>query len=202
VRVERQAGQRLQRLRRGRTLERDQAGARRRVVDDAGGASMFLEPVDVLVDVRRVDDGDVVVGLQAVDDQIVDDATRRQAGDGVERAAVFQAPDIIGDQSLDRGGGAGAREVHLAHVADVEHAHRGPGGAVLVQDSGRVRHGHRPAAEVHHLGSQPHMGVVERGASHPGAHPERNARRIQAAPAVEVTDKGPPGNTPQTVGGA
>ncbi len=81
---------------------------------------------------------EVVVGGDPVDDQIVDDAARRQAGHGVERAAVGEPGDVVGDEALHRLGGARAAEVDLAHVADVEHAHRRARRAVLVEDAAGV----------------------------------------------------------------
>ncbi len=95
-----------------------------------------------------------MIAGQAVDDQIVDDAARRPAGHGVQRPSVGQLADVVGDQALHRLGGARALEVHLAHVADVEHTDGAARGAVLVDDAGRIVDRHPPAAEVDHAGAQ------------------------------------------------
>ena len=77
--------------------------------------------------------------------------------------AGFQLVPGIGGDEIGEAGSLGPADLDLAHVADIEDAHRITHGVVLVDDSG-VLDGHVPAAEIHHPGAQRAMyGVQGRG---------------------------------------
>ncbi len=180
--AERQLGERLQRVLGPRALEGDEPRLRRGVDHVAPADDVLEEPGAVLLQRRRVDHDQVVVGGDPVDDEVVDDAAGRQAGDRVERPPVGERPDVVRHEPLDRLGGAAAPEVDLPHVADVEHTDRLAGGPVLVEDAAGVADRHRPAAEVDHLRAQAKVGIVKRCALH-GAATSWKKRRANSSEA-------------------
>ena len=81
----------------------------------------------------------------------------------VERLVDFEAGDVVGDEALEEVERAGAFEVELAHVADIEEASALADGAMLVEDAG-VLDGHLPAAELDEPRAEGDVPVVEGGA--------------------------------------
>ena len=72
----------------------------------------------------------------------------------VEQRRVMRLPDLeprdgVGGDVIGEPRGLRAADLDLAHVADVEQAHRAPHRVVFVDDAG-VLHGHVPAAEIDH----------------------------------------------------
>ena len=161
--AERLPGKRGQQRHRVRPLHRDQGRLRRDVARLTYGGDVVLHPGEVLCDAAGVDDDDVVVGGAAVDDAVVDDAAVGVAHGGVHRLAVGELAHVVGDQALDRLGGAGALQHHLAHVRHVEGAGALADRLVLLDDSG-VLHRHLPAGEGDDAGTEGTVGLEERGA--------------------------------------
>ncbi len=134
------------------------------VVDvDAGHvADGLADPLDVLLAGAGVDDDEVVVVGELVDDDVVDEGAV-----GIEHGRVVGLADgelrgVVHAELLDGGERAGAAQLDVAHVGDVEEADGGADGSVLGDDAG-VLDGHVPAAEVDHLGLVGAMGGVESG---------------------------------------
>src|SRR5262249_43175254 len=113
-------------------------------------ARLLAKPAEVFVDVRRIDDDEIRLAVDAIHDEIVDDAARRQTSTRVERAAIGELADVVGDDALHGLGRARAAEPDFAHVGDVEDAGGAAHGFVLVENA-RVLHGHRPTPEVDDL---------------------------------------------------
>src|ERR1035438_6300280 len=75
--------------------------------------------------------------------------------------------DGVGGDEIGELGRLGAANFDLAHVADIEDAHRMAHGVVLFDDSG-VLDGHVPPAEIHHPGAEPAMDGVQRRGTESG----------------------------------
>ena len=95
-------------------------------------------------------------------DEVVDDAARVVAAQGVLRRARLDAAHVVGQARVDEVGRAGTRHRGLAEVAHVEHAdtltHRG----VLGDDAAAgVLDRHVPATEVGHLRAEGDVAVVQ-----------------------------------------
>ena len=151
------------------TLHRDE----RDPVADVGqlgvGEQVGAHPGDVLLPGGRVDDDEEAILWRgtppfpleaAIDDDVVDDPAGLGAHHPVERAPRTQPGDVVGDQALDRGLGAGAGEQHLAHVGDVEDAGAAADGEVLVADP-RVLERHLVTAELDHPRPEGDVAVPE-----------------------------------------
>jgi hypothetical protein len=134
------------------------------VVDvDAGhGPDLFADPRDVLVASACVDDEEVVVVAELVDDHIVHERPVRVEHCRVVGLADGELRCVVHAQALHGGERAGAAELDVAHVRDVEEADAGADGHVFGDEAG-VFDGHVPAPEVDHLGAVRAMGCVERG---------------------------------------
>ena len=84
---------------------------------------------------------------------------------GVVSAEYLNLPDlqlrrVVAGDVLHGVEGAGAGNLDLAHVRDVEQTGCGPHGHVLGRDAG-VLHRHVPSAEGHHPGAQGDVGGVQ-----------------------------------------
>ena len=143
---------------RPRSLDGDQSELRAPVaqLDAAHAGSDRACVLDHHVRVGGVDHDAVPVvrepAARAVDDHVVDDPAGIVEDQRVARRADRQPPDVQAGQPGDAGGGSGAGDVDLSHVADVEQAGRRAHRAVLGDDPG-VLHGHAPAGERHHAGA-------------------------------------------------
>ena len=130
-------------------------GDRARVLDDhVGVGGVDHDAVPVAAD----------AAAKAVDDHVVDDPARLIEDERVARPAHRQPVEVQAGQPLDAGGGPGAGNVDLPHVADVEQAGRRAHGAVLGDDA-RVLHRHAPAREGDHARAEPFVGGMQRGAA-------------------------------------
>ena len=164
MRREIDAGQRLQHVPRDRPLQREQRVARARVHRHriADALDVLGDPVEVLHDVRRVDDEHEVLVRQPVGQHVVHERALRRRQRGILRLPDGQAAGVVRRDVLDRGQRVGARDLDLPHVADVEQPGARAHGHVLVDDAG-VFDRHVPAAELDHPGAEGAMPGVERG---------------------------------------
>ena len=71
---------------------------------------------------------------------------------------------VVARDVLDCREGVAARNLDLAHVADIEQPAAGPDGLMLVDDP-RVLDGHVPTAVLDHAGAERSVTRVERGLS-------------------------------------
>src|SRR2546422_11398137 len=101
--------------------------------------------------------------LEAIDEAVVDERALRGENGRVLSLPWAQRPDIVARHTLHEGVAVRPRDLELAHVRDIEQAHRLAHRLVLGGNPRRVRHGHLIAAERHHLGADAHVDVVQRG---------------------------------------
>ena len=118
----------------------------------------------ILLLVGGVDAQEEVVVGHFVDQNVVYEAAVGVKQPGVVRLADFEFGDVVGGDEIGQLRGFRPANLDLAHVADIENAHRLADGVVLIHDPG-ILHGHIPAAEIDHLGPQGSMdGIKRRGA--------------------------------------
>src|SRR5690606_4112838 len=178
------------------TLE-SQEGQAVAVVSKHG--SLRSEPGKVRLAVGRVDHDEDPLCREAVADHVVDHLALVVDDDGVERPAVLDSAEVVGDQPVAVLERAGPLEDEDAHVRDVEEAGIVADGVVLLQHGG-VLDGHLPAGEFHHLRAGTKVGVIKGGAAKRhrflrgeepacGAIGLRGPRRM--VPAATVRSSGP-----------
>src|SRR5690606_33898528 len=177
------------------TLE-SQEGPAVAVVSKLG--SLRSEPGKVRLAVGRVDHDEDPLRREAVADHVVDHLALVVDDDGVERPAVLDSAEVVGDQpaaGLER---AGPLEDEDAHVRDVEEAGIVAAG-VLLQHGG-VLDWHLPSGEFHHLRAGTKVGVIKGGAAKRhrfsrGEEPARGAIGLRGprrmVPAATVRSSGP-----------
>ena len=133
-------------------------------VPDVGARPLaLLDPFVVGVRVRCVDDQEVAAALEAVDDQVVDDAALLVREQRVLGLTDLEPVDVVREHGLEQIACVGAFDLDLAHVRDVEDTAVSAHGAVLGDDA-LVLHGHLPAGEGHHPGAERDVALVERRA--------------------------------------
>ncbi|MGY3357744.1 hypothetical protein ACVWZK_004407 [Bradyrhizobium sp. GM0.4] len=150
-----------------RPLQRDQRAVSQ-LLDDAIVREIRAQMRLVLGLAGGVDDQEEVIA-ETGDHQIIQNPALGIGELGVALPARRDRHDILRHQPFQRAGGvldlAGFRpERDLAHVGDVEQAGCVAGMKVLLQDSGRILHGHVIARERHHLAAERDMQVVKGGA--------------------------------------
>ena len=127
-------------------------------IEMVAGADMLV----VLLLVGGVDAQEKVVAGHLVDQNIVHEAAVGVEQPGVMRLADFELAGMVGGDEIGQLRGFRPANLDFAHMADIENAHRVADGVVLVDDPG-VLHGHVPAAEVDHPGSERAMEGMKRG---------------------------------------
>src|SRR5579862_5845186 len=141
-------------------------------VADVGAAELVLfQPAERGVAVRRVDDEDVPVAVDAVDDQIVDDSAVVGREQRVLRVSALEVVDVVRKCRLEQVARGGSLHFELPHVRDVEDTGVGANRLVL-RDHALVLHGHLPAGERHHPRPEGDVTVVQRRAAQ-RLHPAR-----------------------------
>ena len=112
---------------------------------------MLADPVPVFLDVAGIDHQHVFVLVDAVDEQIVDNAAPAVGQVAVLHFAIVERGGIVGRHALDQVEGVGPLEHELAHMRDVEHADCVANGVVFVE-IGRITNGHLEARKRDNLG--------------------------------------------------
>src|SRR6266545_3574504 len=109
--------------------------------------------------------GDQQVALRGpVDDQVVDDrALVGEAQRVLGGAECIEAVQVAREGVLEGGAGTRAAHLDLAEVGEIEDADGLADGAVLAERAG-VLDGHLPAGERAHLGAEPTVDGIQRGA--------------------------------------
>ena len=102
----------------------------------------------------------MVVG-ESIDEHVIDERPGGRHERGVLCLPDRQPGGIVARERLDEREGVPARDLDLAHVADVEQASSGPHRQVLVGDAG-VLDRHVPAGELHHPAAAGSMPGIER----------------------------------------
>ena len=121
----------------------------------------LLQPPEVGVLVRGVDDEHVPERLEPVRDQVVDDPAALVRQERVLRLPRFDAVEVVREQALQQLVRARSFDLDLAHVRDVEHAGVDANRPVLL-DHPFVLNGHLPAGEGHHPRAERDVTIVER----------------------------------------
>jgi len=120
--------------------------------------------------VGGIRDREVVIGPQAVGEEVVEDAAVLIAQQRVLRAADRHLRDVVGVHALQEVLRAGSRDLDLAHVRDVEDAGRAAHGEVLGANAVAVLHRHLPAGERHELATGLAVRFEQAGALQRGQH--------------------------------
>jgi hypothetical protein len=118
----------------------------------AGRLDVFGDMSVIGRNVRRVDDQQEMLFGQPVHEQVVDERTGGAHQAGIVGLADLQLRRVVARNALDRVERVSARDLDLAHVADVEQAGARAHGHVFGDDAG-VFDRHIPAAEGHHAGA-------------------------------------------------
>ncbi len=154
---------------------------------------LLADPGDVLLAGAGVDDDEVVVVGELVEDDVVDEGAVGVEHGGVVGLADLQFAAVVHEQALEGGEGAGAAELDVAHVGDVEEADGGADGHVLGDEAG-VLDGHVPAAEVDHFGFVAAVGGVEGGFAEGGGEVGHADPSGGSPEGVAAVIKGTPGS--------
>jgi hypothetical protein len=133
----------------------------------------------VLVAIAGVHADEDLVLRDAIADEVVDDGAARVAQRGVLRAAIGDAVQIVGDQTIDGADRVVADDAHLAHVRHVEEADVAANALVLGQDA-VVLDRHVVAGELDHASAERDVRVVEGGASSCVGHGSRLSVALKA----------------------
>ena len=157
-----EVGQRGEDLHRPGTLDGDERGGQRAVVEDRPER---LDPLgEQVADERGVarvgDDEEALLG-EPVDDQVVEDPAVRGADHRILGPADGQPGRLRDDGSGERLAGVGPLDEQLAHVRQVEEPGAFTDGPMLLDDPA-VLEGHLPAAEGGHLGAERLVPIGER----------------------------------------
>src|SRR5258708_21974854 len=104
----------------------------------------------VVLGVARVDDQQVLVLAHLVDDHVINKSALGIEQGGVVGLAFLKLRGVVHADPLDGVKRLGAANHDVAHVGDVEHAHAGAHGQVLLHQTaaGGILHRHVPAAEI------------------------------------------------------
>ena len=154
------------------------------VPDVRAGKLAFLQPFEVGLPVRGVDDEEVTKRGELVDDQVVDDPSGLVREQGVLRSAVVEALDVVREDRLQERTGARAFDLELSHVRDVEDAAVRPHRLVLGNHP-LVLDGHFPAREGNHARPEGDMTVVNRRPQK-GLHPGGDAKGSRPGPPAKA----------------
>ena len=118
---------------------------------------------EVLVDVARVDDEEILFRLKAVEICVVDGAAVLIGDDAVLRLIEIQRLHVAGQDVLQKPDHVRPFDVDTAHVGHVENGAAAAAVEMFGDDAVRVLDGHIPAAEVDHRGPGVQMGLIEYG---------------------------------------
>ena len=119
------------------------------------------EPGEVRFAVRRVDDDQVAMVVEAIDDHVVDDPARIVRDQRVLRPARLQLVDVVRERRLQQIACGRSFDLELAHVRDVEDARIGAHRPVLL-DHALILDRHLPTGEGDHARAEGNVTVVQR----------------------------------------
>ncbi len=128
-------------------------GELRPLVADIGDGAVELRGFalhvrNVIVAPCGVDADEKARRALAVDDEVIDDAAVLDAHHGVERFAVGQLADVVGDDPLQGVLGLGPFDDHLAHVRDIKDPDPCAHGVMLGDQTSEL-HRHFPTGKGH-----------------------------------------------------
>ena len=121
---------------------------------------MSIQPREVFIRARRVDDEEKFLGADSVSDQVINDPASVVEQKSVLPGADIQLVDLIRQHRIQPVVRAASIDNQLSHVRNVEHADVLSHGAMFFNDA-CVLHRHEPAAEGDHLRAAPHVFVVK-----------------------------------------
>ena len=131
----------------------------------AEGLSLGADMLPVLVDIGGVDAEHVGFGVDAVNQDVVDDAPAAVGHAGVLHLAVEELRNVVGRDALQQIERPGTLDPDFAHVAHVEDPGAVAHGHVLVVDA-REFDGHVVSREFGHLGARGDVVLGEYGGFH------------------------------------
>ena len=124
---------------------------------------LALQVGEVLVDVARVDDEEILFRLKAVEICVVNGAAVLIGDDAVLRLIEIQRLHVAGQDVLQKPDHVRPFDVDTAHVGHVENGAVAAAVEMFGDDAVRVLDGHIPAAEVDHRCPGVQMGLIEYG---------------------------------------
>jgi hypothetical protein len=134
-----------------RALEREQRIGAAGVVrlDPSEGVGVPLDPGKIFVGVRGIDDKQEVFGVEAIDEQVINDAALLVGQGGILHLIVIELGHIVGRQLLEQREGVIPDDFDFAHMRNVEET-----GSLAYRhmfgDRSAILHGHLPAGKVNH----------------------------------------------------
>jgi hypothetical protein len=121
------------------------------------------DPGEILVAVGGVDAKEIVVGRQAMDEDVVHEGSPRREQAGILRLAVLKFCGVVAAHALNEVKRLRAAQFDFAHMRHIEDAGARSHGQMFFDRSRRVLHGQVPAAEINHFAAGSPMHVAERG---------------------------------------
>ena len=139
------------------------------VIDLHAVGHVLLQPGDVLLDFRRIDQQKKIVLRQPVDNEVIDHTPALVEKKSVLRPVRRALGQVVGHHALQPVEGARTRNKNLAHVRNVEDTASRAYGLVLLDDRGEL-HRHFPSAKIDTAGPGGFLLIKKRGAARLGSH--------------------------------
>lgn len=122
---------------------------------------MLSQPSIILVHFRSIDDEHEPLLLQAVEDEIINDATMLIQHQRVVTLARLQISDAIRQLPIQPSTRLCAFDENLSHVGNIKHP-AGTARGLMLGDNARILNGHPPTGEANHPGTQGFVFRLER----------------------------------------
>ena len=126
-------------------------------------SAMSLQPREIFIDLRCVDNEQKLLCIGPVEDQIVDDPAALIEHQRILRLANIKGRHSIREQRVEPFRRFRAPDQELAHVRDIENPAMLPHRSVFIEDA-RVLNRHLPPGKIHHPSAGGKMSVVKRRA--------------------------------------
>lgn len=125
------------------------------------GTGVLLKPLEIFLGIGGIDAEEGFLGVEGVDDEVVDAASGGIAHGGVFCFGEKGLGEVVGEEGVEEGVGLGSGDEEFSHMGDIEEAYCVADGEVFFDDTG-VLDGHFPAAEFDHAGVMGFVKVIER----------------------------------------
>jgi hypothetical protein len=126
---------------------------------------VVAQPSQVSLVVGGVGHRQEAILRQAVREEVIEHAAVLATHYAVLCPALGDAPDVVGQHSLQQTLGVRSPSLDLAHVGDIEHSHAAPYSNVLLANA-PVLDWHLEPGKRHHARAGGHMPVVQRRRAH------------------------------------
>ena len=121
---------------------------------------MTLQPREILIRSRCIDDKKIFVRRSPIDDEVVDDSAIFIQQECVLALTALEFFDVVRQHFVEPGIRLLSRDDQLTHVRNVEDSGVFSHGLMFIHDA-CVLHRHEPAAERNHLRATPQMFGIE-----------------------------------------